>query len=314
MARKKSNWDVLQSKKHGETAATRDVHGSQIFERGSREFVSNPWPRRILAWVMALITGVLTYVASVFMFAIWDMWQYIMSGESWTGISFNWQGHVGTWKPFIFAVFGFLLSGLVFYEKLMAGWRSENSMADTTDINPHIDDQHISLVEELQRDLDWFPDAGAHASVQVSSMLSHVMVSNKGIKKVDVTKRYDRDGKNEDGERVFKGQVMYDEFGMAISTKEPLFDTKYADELMTASGVMLSEKDIRAPYDVRKIPYNPPAEGQEKKKKPQRVDRDKGPYDTVADFINHDWELPDYEVQRPGGAYLVDTQPTNTMV
>jgi len=46
----------------------------------------------------------------------------------------------------------------------------------------------------------------------------------------------------------------------------------------------------------------------------RRRDRDKLDYDTVADVINADWEFPEYEVQRPGGAYLVDTAPTNTMV
>ena len=47
------------------------------------------------------------------------------------------------------------------------------------------------------------------------------------------------------------------------------------------------------------IPYNPDGS-----------DRDKlGKFDTVADLINKDWELPWYEPQRPGGAYLVDTAP-----
>ena len=31
-------------------------------------------------------------------------------------------------------------------------------------------------------------------------------------------------------------------------------------------------------------------------------------------MINKDWEFPSYEPQRPGGAYLVDTEPVNTMV
>src|SRR5207245_2788785 len=43
--------------------------------------------------------------------------------------------------------------------------------------------------------------------------------------------------------------------------------------------------------------------------------RDKlGRYATVADLITADWEFPEYEVQRPAGAYIVDTAPVNTMV
>ena len=47
----------------------------------------------------------------------------------------------------------------------------------------------------------------------------------------------------------------------------------------------------------------------------QQLDRDKlGDYNTVADLIAADWEFPEFEVQRPAGAYVVDTAPVNTMV
>jgi hypothetical protein len=37
-------------------------------------------------------------------------------------------------------------------------------------------------------------------------------------------------------------------------------------------------------------------------------------YDTVGELIDQDWEWPDFEVQRPGGVYVVDTAPVNTMM
>src|SRR5699024_4089281 len=96
----------------------------------------------------------------------------------------------------------------------------------------------------------------------------------------------------------------------------PLIDEGFGQDLHTASGTPQnkSAKSVRTPLDVRRVPYNPPIEGDERKKNPSRVDRDKLNYDTVADLINNDWEFPAYEVQRPAGAYLVDTAPVNTMV
>lgn len=82
-----------------------------------------------------------------------------------------------------------------------------------------------------------------------------------------------------------------------------MIDEGFMDDLFTASGAPKS-KSVRLYYDARKIPYNAKNEDREKQKD----------CDTVADLINKDWELPDYEPQRPGGAYLVDTAPVNTMV
>src|SRR5699024_9774306 len=67
---------------------------------------------------------------------------------------------------------------------------------------------------------------------------------------------------------------------------------------------MPKDKALRKKYDATVIPYNPDGR-----------DRDKlGKYKTVADLIKDDWEFPEYEVQRPAGAYMVDTAPVNTMV
>lgn len=38
-----------------------------------------------------------------------------------------------------------------------------------------------------------FPDAGAHSSVEPSSLISHTAISNKGLKKVLVTERFEKD-------------------------------------------------------------------------------------------------------------------------
>ena len=317
LRRKNSNWEKLQSRRYGETAATRDVHGGQNLDRGGRETVNSPVARQILAVVGAILTGIVAYGAGYLFLIGAQGFNQLSSGGSVIGMEFNTELISSDWRLWAFSVFILLLSGLIYYERLMAGWRSENSMADTTDINPHMNDQHVMLIEEMQQKLDWFPDTGAHSSIQVSSMLSHVMLSNKGLKKIDVAKRYDEDVIGTDGTPDhYEGEIMQDKNGNPIMESLPLIDEDFGQDLLTASGTPIGReaKDIRKPYDVRKIPYNPPVEGDEKSKKPQRVDRDKLDYDTVSDLINEDWEFPIYEVQRPAGAYLVDTAPVNTMV
>lgn len=294
-------------------------------ERGERETVSNPWPRRILAIFGALFFGFLGYVGAFGVLSLNQVGAHLGTGESWLDFDYDLVRVLSDWRLKAAAIVATLLSGLIFYERLMANWRSENSMADTTDINPHKNDQHVTLIEELQRELDWFPDTGAHAPIEMTSLLSHVMLSNKGLKTVEVAKRHKKDGVDHNGEMVYKGQEVRDENGKIVMVKRPLIDEKFGQELMTASGLPLEAKQFRQGYDVRKIPYNPPAPGQEKKAreakrsgkgldKIQRVSRDKGPHDTVSEFINKEWEIPEYEVQRPAGAYLVDTAPANTMV
>ncbi len=198
------------------------------------------------------------------------------------------------------AVSGILFS--IIYSALMRNLRVQNQMNDTSDINQHVDDQHIALPEEIQRKFDYFPDAGAHSNVSLSSMISHMAISNKGIKPIMMAERYKEDVLDEDGEVLhYKGEAIVDENGNHFYKKVSMIDEKFSDALFDASG---ADKIYWKKWNVTDIPYNPGGE-----------DRDKlGSYDTVADLINDDWVFPDYEVQRPGGVYLVDTAPVNTMV
>lgn len=179
-----------------------------------------------------------------------------------------------------------------------------NATVDHTDINDHRNDQHIALPEEVQQNYDWFPDAGAHSAVQVSSMISHMMLRKKGLGTVEVAQRAEADVIDEDGNPVYhKGEIMDDADGEPIMITRPLIDEAFGDALFDASG-MPQDKALRKKYDATLIPYN--ADGS---------NRDKlGKYKTVGDLIRDDWEFPAYEVQRPAGAYIVDTAPVNTMV
>lgn len=186
---------------------------------------------------------------------------------------------------------------------------TENVMNTTDDINQHLNDQHIALPEETQRQFDIFPDAGAHSDVQVSSVISHMMLKKKGLGNVDVVQRAESDIIDEDGEIVYyTGEVLEDESGNAKTKTEPLIDEAFGEDLFAASGLAdikgADGKPLRRFFDAGTIPY-----------KPKAISRDKlGGYKTLADLIKDDWTFPEYEVQRPAGAYVVDTAPVNTMV
>lgn len=203
--------------------------------------------------------------------------------------------------------FSFIVGVLFFvflYQFMMRNLEAQNLMNDTADINQYQNDQHIALPEEIQRKFDWFPDVGAHSNVQFSSMISHMALSNKGLKKIKVAKRADKDILDENGNiEYYKGEVLLDENGDVIYETKPFMDEKFMEALFDASGLP-KDKNMRKYYDTTKIPYNPDGS-----------DRDKlGKFATVADLINEDWVYPSYETQRPAGAYIVDTAPVNTMV
>lgn len=205
-------------------------------------------------------------------------------------------------------LFAFIIAAIFFgimYTAMMRNLEAQNMLSDTSDINQYQNDQHIALPEELQRRFDWFPDVGATSSVQFSSMISHMALSNKGIKKVPLAKRADKDIFDEDGDiQYYKGEIILDENDKPITSTVEFFDKAFMESLFEASAPDDDTHSIRKYYDATKIPYNPNGKNRLKA----------GAYNTVADFINADWELPYYEPQRPGGAYLVDVEPVNTMV
>ncbi|MFC8125547.1 type IV secretory system conjugative DNA transfer family protein [Streptomyces sp. NPDC057302] len=197
-----------------------------------------------------------------------------------------------------------LIIGTWFSRKVAAA----NLMNTTSDINQYQNDQHIALPEEIQQNYDWFPDAGAHSSVQVSSMLSHMMLKKKGLGTVEVAQRATKDVIDEEGNLVYyAGEVMDDDEGDPLTQTLPIIDEDFGDALFEASGLP-DNKTLRQKYETARIPYNPDGKNRDK------LGFGADTYKTVADLIKKDWEFPAYEVQRPAGAYVVDTAPVNTMV
>lgn len=307
--RKKSGpWSHIKDQSFSDSPINRDVHSTQNLERGSVGKVESSLKEKIGSLVLGLLLGLIGYIIAGIGFSVYDYYQSIIANGI---VNASMDFSIFTAKDLRLIGISFLVflcAWGIIYQRFMMSFAARNSMADTTDINSYENDQHILLVEEAQEKFDFFPDAGAHASPQVSSMLSHNMISRKGIKKVPVVQRYEQDV-IEDGTVIFhKGDVKRYDDGTLVMKNECLIDEDFGQELFSASGIPRSEKDIRSPYDVRDIKYNP------KDDLGNRIDREKQPYDTVIELVNADWVFPEYEVQRPAGAYLVDTAPVNTMV
>ena len=239
----------------------------------------------------------------------WYLDQEEGAGEAGSGAGLTSSGLVGSmlsvslWKAIVSLVLAAATFGIL-YPFLMRNLQAQNLMNDTTDINQYANDQHVALPEEIQRKFSWFPDVGAHSSVEPSSMISHMMLSKKGLKSVSVARRAAADIVDEEGDvEYLKGEILRDDDDNALTDEKPIIDEEFGNALFDASGLP-DEKALRKFWNVSRIPYNP-----------GNKDREKLPgYDTVGALINGDWDFPEYEVQRPGGAYIVDTAPVNTMV
>ena len=308
--KKKTNWDVLKGQEFSDRSINRDVHSTQSMERGERGVAESRTKDRILAVFVALLFTGIGFLAGRAILTMWNFYQFLVENPGTSFLDFKIDSIEDAKGPFLWFWSGgvFILTWLIADMRFKLSWESRNSMVDSTDINTYENDQHIMLFEEMQEAYDWFPDAGAHSSVQVSSMLSHMMLDKKGLKTIDFVDRHKKDVVEDGKVLAYKGEPKYDNNGELVKVKVPLIDRKFGEDLFTASGIPPSEKSIRKFYDVRKIDYNL------KDSTGNRRDREKLDYDYVADLINDDWEMPDYEVQRPAGAYLVDTAPVNTMV
>lgn len=183
-----------------------------------------------------------------------------------------------------------------------------NQVTDASHLNTYSNDGRLMQPEELPGKFDFFPDAGAHSSVEATAILSHMMFNNSGLKTIDFPQRYEKtilDEPDETGHREplhYAGEPILDDDGNVVTKKLPIFDSAFSQKLFDSS-LTPEAQDKRIIYDPRQILYNPKGDilGKDKSK-------------TVAEFINKDWHFPEYEVQRPGGAYIVDTDPNNTML
>lgn len=194
-----------------------------------------------------------------------------------------------------------------FHRKFHAIWFNNNAMYLTEDIGEYTNDAYIRTVDHLFQELDLAPDAGLGFDGHASSLMGHVMMDNKGIKKIDMPER----------DMSVDGYVKKDADGNVVRKNVPMFNPELADRLFSMSGV---PQQYRTLYDARAYAFNPKLS----KKDGGGKDEDgnvkragaygRKPYDTVADYINNEFYPLDTETERPAGVYFYDPRPVNTIL
>lgn len=188
------------------------------------------------------------------------------------------------------------------YKKFYAVWFNNNAMFLTSDIEEYTNDAYIRTMDHLTQELDVAPDVGLGFDGHVSTLMGHAMISNKGIKKIDVPV-YDP---------TVDGFVKRDENGNIVTKKMPMFDEELADTLFSMSGV---PQQFRILHDATEYDFNrklTKKEGGDGKKRSGSYGRME--YDTLADVINNEFYPLDTETARPAGVYFYDSRPVNTVL
>lgn len=183
-----------------------------------------------------------------------------------------------------------------------AVWANNNAMFLSDDIEEYANDAYVRTPEHIIREFDAAPDAGLGFDGHVSSIVGHMMISNKGIKKIDMPV-FDPDR---------EGQVAVDENGKVITKKVDMFDKDFAMELYRFSNVPMADQKW---FNATDYAFNERNSTKEAKHGNAR----KGPfgrknYDTLADYINGEFYALETDTQRPAGVYFYDSRPVNTIL
>lgn len=205
-----------------------------------------------------------------------------------------------------------LLVGMIVYDKMKRKQGADRVLEEDGQLNDYDYDGHIRFQEEIIESFPVFPDRGAHSAVKPSGIISHAMLEAKGVPTVLMTKRYTEDVEipNEDdpdgeSEFFYKGEPVLDEHGDPIMEKKPMIDTKMGGEVFDKMALFEGNPQ-RVFLDPRKLVFDTSDSA--------RSDDQWSPCKKLTDLMAEDWEIPDYEQQRPTGIYFVDTAPVNVML
>ena len=207
----------------------------------------------------------------------------------------NW--FIGLW---VFPV-GPLL-GFYILRQFKAIWQNNNAMFLSDDIEEYTNDAYVRTPDHIISEFDAAPDAGLGFDGHVSSIVGHMMISNKGIKKIDIPV-FDEDR---------EGQVAVDDDGNVITKKVEMFDKDFGIDLYKYSNVPTKYQKW---YDATQYDFNARNSAKEAKQGNARKGAfGRKEYDTLADYINGEFYPLPTDTQRPAGVYFYDSRPVNTIL
>lgn len=206
------------------------------------------------------------------------------------------------WVYVLWFLVGVPLGGAYAYRQCKAVWANNNAMYLGDDIEEYTNDSYVRTPDHIIREFDAAPDAGLGFDGHVSSIVGHMMISNKGIKKIDMPIL--------DPDR--EGQVAVDENGNVKTQKVEMFDKNFGMELYKFSNV---PSKYQKWYNANEYAFNE----KNSKKEAKHGNARKGAhgrkeYDTLADYINGEFYPLETDTQRPAGVYFYDSRPVNTIL
>jgi conserved hypothetical protein len=209
------------------------------------------------------------------------------------------------WNLRVIYLFLLLAVPIVYFialKKFKAIWINNNAMWLSNDIEEYTNDAYIRTIDHLTQQLDVAPDVGLGFDGHVSTIMGHMMVSNKGIKRIDIPV-YDE---------TVDGFVKRDKNGKIVRQTMPMFNETLADTLFQMSGV---PQQYRISYDATDYDFNRKLtrkEGGNGKKRAGAYGRKE--YDKLSDYINNEFYPLDTDTERPAGVYFYDNRAVNTIL
>lgn len=284
---------------------------------------SREWIDYLMTALVPLLYNFFTGVVTVVLVSI-----YRVNHLDYTEVSFSSTFWKLGFNPTILPTFklGILLStvllSVIIYTRLNRNYKLQTIESNSEDLIQLEGYGRLNQPEELTQKYDIFPDNGAHSAVSPSAIISHMYITNEGLKEIEMGDRLSdnvdryvltKDGvnklKKDKNNYVDDDKTLWNPYHLSmddpdvyeelLTKKMPMIDEIFAKENYEASGV--SER-VRHFYNPKKLLYNP-----------NKI-RNKTDEATVAEKINNDWWMPDYEVQRPTGFYIVATGPLNAIV
>lgn len=250
------------------------------------------------------VPAILIAVAFVLVFII--IGQYI--GKTIHEISTGTKGEVGMFTVYGFAPIYLILliiaPGVWWYanHQLRAIWMNNNAMFLSEDIEEYTNDAYVQTPVHIIRNFDPAPDAGLGFDGHVSSIVGHMMIDNKGIKKIDMP-QFDPD---------VPGQVKRDKDGNVVTKKVEMFDKKFGVELFAYSNVPAEHQKW---YNATEYEFNPKTSKKDQRAGIKRQGSfGQKEYDLLSDYINNEFYPLDTDTQRPAGVYFYDSRPVNTIL
>lgn len=245
-------------------------------------------------------------IAIAFVAIVLVLGQYI--GKTWHEISTGTKGEVGLFTVYRFSSLYLILlivaPGVWWYanHQLRAIWMNNNAMFLSEDIEEYANDAYVQTPVHIIRNFDSAPDAGLGFNGHVSSLVGHMMIDNKGIKKIDMP-QLDPD---------VPGQVKRDAKGNVVTKKMEMFDKKFGIELFAFSNVSAEHQKW---YNATEYDFNPKTSRKDQRAGIKRQGSfGQKEHDKLSDYINNEFYPIDTDTQRPAGVYFYDSRPVNTIL